>query len=887
MRWLIPGIACHLVLGCCLIWAQEPTATAPATAQTPGAPAVAGTPPVNPPAAPEAKRIQEVQPPVYYVEGNDGKLVPLLGFTFDDFVKVFNQMQGLLTEARPSRYVLEKLSAVGRIEADRAELTVQWDVVSREDGPVRVPLHFPQAVVQGDVRHEGEGETSLEFEEGGDGYVCWIRGKAGQRHQLTLKLLLPLEMVGDETRLSLRAPHATQSEMRLTVPLAGAVGRVSEGATLRTGVPADATHTEFITQGFRGNFEIAWHKAEVQIVRMPTVLEVVGEMLARIDDHGVNTEATLRVRGHGEPFDRFQVRLPAGAELQAASPSGYSVTEVAGGDAAEGAGRLVEVQLRQKTSGPVTVRLAARREHDKPPSASWLELAGFEVLGAARQSGHIGVEVAGDLYVSWDPKLGVRQVEQMPESLRGQDLVAGFEYFVQPCSLKARVTPRTTRVSVEPEYLLLVDAAQVQLEGTLRYTVRGKKALVLDVALGDWEFDEVGPENLAAVDGVEVTESGLLSIPLVQPSTGQIELKLKAHRRIPQQTKSLRLTFPQPKVTSPGPAAVVILPADNVQLTPDAQATVGLARQEVAAPMKLPKRQQTPLFYRGEVARAAFVADRAVHAQAIAVNVRSQVMLEGSSGGVQQRLSYQIDYEPQGKLTLAVPRSLVGLEGLAFQLDGQTLPATAITEAAEPKSGDSETVARIEIALPSARIGACELTVRYPLAPSNLVPKTAIVRRVPLVMPLDGRLSSSRLVVAGPPEFQLKPPGAPWKPQSEGTKADATAAAPRQSQLEMVAAEPAGAVELGVYLDARNTPGATVVQRAWVQTWLTQTAREDRALFRFTTDRKEIEVILPDEVAETEVSFYLDGQALPATAITEAAEPKSGDSETVARIEIA
>ena len=103
--------------------------------------------------------------------------------------------------------------------------------------------------------------------------------------------------------------------MRLTVPLAGAVGRVSEGATLRTGAPADATQTEFIAQGFRGNFEIAWHKADVQIARTPTVLEVVGEMLARIDDHGVNTEATLRVRGHGEPFERFQVRLPAGAEF--------------------------------------------------------------------------------------------------------------------------------------------------------------------------------------------------------------------------------------------------------------------------------------------------------------------------------------------------------------------------------------------------------------------------------------------------------------------------------------------------------------------------------------------------------------------------------------------
>ena len=161
MRWLIPGIACHLVLGCCLIWAQEPTATAPAAAQTPpGDPGrrrhAARQSPRPRPRPSESRRSSRRSTTS---RASDGKLVPLLGFTFDDFIKVFNQMQGLLTEARPSRYVLEKLSVVGRIEADRAELTVQWDVVSREDGLVRVPLHFPQAVVQGDVRHEGEGRN--------------------------------------------------------------------------------------------------------------------------------------------------------------------------------------------------------------------------------------------------------------------------------------------------------------------------------------------------------------------------------------------------------------------------------------------------------------------------------------------------------------------------------------------------------------------------------------------------------------------------------------------------------------------------------------------------------------------------------------------------------
>ena len=878
MRRLIPWAACHLMLWCCLVSAQEPISPVAHAEEAPAKTLPATephSPSSTPPATSDSGRIQELQPPVYYVEDASGKLVPMFGFKFEDFMKAFNQMQGLATETPPSRYVLRKMSAVGQIEADRATLTVQLDLLPRHDGLIRVPLNFSRAVVQGSVRHEGpvrhgdKEQPLLEFEEEGDGYVCWIRGKANEQHQLTFNLLLPLTTVGDETRLRFGAPRATRSELSLTVPLAGAVGRVSEGATLRTETPKDKKTTQFVAEGFRGHFELAWHKPEVRAAETPTVMEAVGEILAKIDDHSINTEATLRVRGHGEPLDRFRVRLPIGAELLATNPSGYSVAEVATDDAAASDGRLVEIQLRKKTTGPVSVRLATRRSHDKPQSAEWIELAGFEVIGAARQSGHVAVEVAGDLYVSWDPKLGVQQVEQLPDTLRQKDLAAGFEYFVQPYSLKARAVPRKTRISVEPEYLLLVDAQQVRLEATLKYAVRGKKALVLGVAMGDWEFDEVGPENLVAVDGVELTESGLLSIPLLQPSTGEIELKVKAHRRIAQENEPLRLTFPQPQVTSPGPAAVVILPADNVQLTPDVASTVGLVRQEVVPPMKLPKRQQAPLFYRSEVAQASLVAQRVVHAQAIAVNVRSRITLEGRSGRVEQRMSYKIDYEPQGKLTVEVPRSLVGLEGLEFHLDGQKLPPTAISEGVQPKQNDPKASVRMQIALRSARIGVCELTLRYPLKPSNLVPKSAILRTVPLVMPLDGHLSGNNLVVTGTPELQLKPPQGPWKAKADAMKPDGQASTPGpRSELELIAAERVGEVELGVYLESLGVSGGTVVQRAWVQTWLTQTGRQDRALFRFTTDRKEIEIVLPGDSEQTEVDFYLDGRPIKPKAAT-------------------
>lgn len=878
MRWLIPWAACHVMLWCCLAWAEQPEVpSAPSEARPAEAPPPEDeaarqslrqpTEPDSPPRSPSASRarVQEVRPPVYYVEDANGKLVPMFGFTFDDFMKAFAQIEGTAARAGPSGFTLRKMTAEGRVEADHVQLTVRLDLILHQEGVVRAPLRFDNAIVRGELKREGATDALLEFDRT-DGYVCWIRGKAEEPVGLTLELATPLPVSGDEGRLRLLVPQATQSELRLTVPMSDAVGSVSEGSTLRTQPAHEGAHTEFVVEGLRGDFELTWHKPQVRTSKSTTVLEATGEIFARIDDHSVNTEATLRVKGFGEPFDRFRVRLPQGAELLSGNPSDYSISEVADDRQADDLGRIVEVELRKKTTDPITVRLATRREHEQPQSASWLELGGFEVLDAARQSGYIGVEVVGDLYVSWDPRLGVQQVEQLPDTVGGENLSARFEYFVQPCSLRARAVPRQTRVSVEPEYLLLVDPAQVQLEATLKYTVRGKKALMLEVAMDEWEFVEVGPDNLVAVDGVESGPSGLLTIPLSQPSSGQIELKLRARRPLDEKSRTLRLTLPQPRVTSPGPAAIVILPADNVHLGPDTQAITGLVLQEIAPPMKLPKRQQAPLFYRGEVAQAAFVAEKTVHAQTVAVHARSHVMLTEQAGQVQQRFSYKIDYEPLCRLAVEIPRALVGSKELEFQLDGQVLPPTAISEDVQPRSVDSKQPVRLHIALPSPRIGACELTVRYALTPCQLAPQSSIRREIPLVSPLDGQLSENRLVVSGPPELQITPPGGPWKLQTEGMSSDT--APLRQSGLEMIATERVGVIDLALHLEAKRVAGATVVQRAWIETWLTGTDREERALMRFTTDRDEVELILPKEADLSQVNLYLDGQPLLPKATT-------------------
>ena len=51
-------------------------------------------------------------------------------------------------------------------------------------------------------------------------------------------------------------------------------------------------------------------------------------------------------------------------------------------------------------------------------------------------------------------------------------------------------------------------AIRSELEATLRYTVRGAKISAVTLAMPDWQIDDVGPDNVVAVDGVPTDAAG-------------------------------------------------------------------------------------------------------------------------------------------------------------------------------------------------------------------------------------------------------------------------------------------------------------------------------------------------------------------------------------------
>jgi hypothetical protein len=825
---------------------------------------------VTPPRAPEKdkaaeaaevspRRVEEVEPSLYYLKDKQGNLQPVPNFTYEDFVELYKVKHQLVQGDQRPRYSLQQMVATGAVnEAGQAELTIQFRVLVREDQWTRIPLRLDQAVLRETAQYQGTGEHFLDFEGDGNGYVAWIRGAAGQQHQLTLKMLVPLTVTGQETRLRLLMPRVPASELKLTLPYAKAVAQVSEGATLQT--PSGGNkETELTVDGLNGDFELSWRPPDVSPGKA-AALEAIGNIAAHLDARGVETEANLTVRSFGEAFNHFQIRLPPDAALVPANPSGYTLKEVDAGPAPSGSGRqhVVEVQLAKRTVGPVEIHVATKHAIDHPGSAAtrsdhWLELAGFEVPEAARQWGTIAVSVAGDWQVLWGTSRGVRQIDQLPEVLHRKEFAAGFEYFAQPSSLMVRLVPRKTRIGVEPEYLVFVDSDQIRLEARLRYMVRGAKVTAVDIVMPDWLIDEVGPDNVVAVDGVPTGVSGqLVSLPLATPTIGQFEVHLKAHRPLAPAAKSLSLVLPQPQASAPAAAVVAILPADNIELLPDSQAITGLLRQQVAVPLELPVRQQEPLFYRSDAPKAVFAAELRRHQQRITAAVTSHVILETSGGRIEQKLAYAIAYEPADFVLLEVPRELSATGRFVLTCEEQVLTPLPLSEKIE----DGVKPVRMRVALPKAYKGPCVVTARYSLLPSAA--ENGAVR-VPLIMPLDAELTSNVVTLTPAAEQQVEVVPGVWS-TVEGSLI--ASAAPRSQEL--AAAQRTAEILLKVRAESGGD-AAVVVDRAWIQTYVTRkpvAARQDEMVLQFTTRRHELQIRLPEGAIRDQATVQLNGQAV-------------------------
>lgn len=845
-----------------------PDAAAPAGSR----PGTAASAPQSEPAAPPAptgpaaeagdELPGEVKPSITYLPNKSGDLVPVPNLTFEDLMRAWEIIHRLDQQEQRPRFSINSIDLSGAAQGERAELTATFTIVVRDPQWVRVPLRLGGAALRDPPHDDGKGNLLVHFADDRDGYVCWLRGDPNETHKLTLRLLAPLVHVGGETRLKLSIPRALNSHLKFSVPVDRAVARVpDECGQLQEPNHANHGKTDLTVVGVGGEFLLAWRAPAAAPPVVPTVLEANGALLVRIDGRSVNTDARLNVKSSGGQFDTFRVRLPPEAEIVGTPQAGVTVTllpdeprKKPAGKNDPPPGKLIEVKLDRKTEGPVELRLVTERPYNVAEVGESLELAGFEVVGAVRQGGHIAVEVVGNWQVVWGAHSNVEQIDELPEGLRREDLTAGFEYNAQPCSLKARIVPQKTRISVDPEYVLLVGAQRVQLKARLKYKVRGAKVRSLELELPGWIVDDVGPANLVSADAPLSSEEASLSVPLVQPTSGDFELTVDAHCELASGADRLELDVPRPLAEATAQATLVVVPADNVEINPIGAELVGLVPQSLKPQMKLPERQQDPLLFRCETSPAQFVAKFRVHAKSVTVEAIGQADLGEQDIQVDERLIYQIAYEPVDKLTLHVPRS-IPIDKLQATMDGNRLAVGALPDESEAEG--APTVVRVT--LPAPRIGRCELRVGYILPQERLLPATSVPLLLPLAMPTDARLTYNQLVISSRPGLTVTLRKGAWsidpQPRYPAVQPGDIVLTSRASAGETPLATP-----LAVTLKERQSEGSTIVERAWIQTWLADAVRQERAIYRFTTSAPLLRVTLPEGIVLSDLKVRLDAK---------------------------
>lgn len=828
--------------------------------------------------ADSSEMIKRVEPDILYVKDAKGETIPLLNYTLEKIEQLLELRDGGIGIPRPS-FRVERLQVNGEAGPAHASLSIQFTIHASDKKWVRVPLRLGGVSLEGAADHEGEGEQFLEYDETSHEYVSWFRGETDKPHLLRLKALVPLEHSAGQTRLKISFPRAVHSELSLKVPVAGAVAEVSPGAVLLP-VRQQKSFTELKTIGLTSDFVMSWRENAPQAADAPLAFDVSSQVVVQVERQSVQTKAMLKVKAFGREFESFRVRLPPGAALAPDQPRmDYTVHPLGAPPSQDGAteSNWVEVRRQMRSSELMEVQFTTRRNHEEAAVGKSIELNGFEVQGASRQWGSIAVAADHAWQVSFGKKSGVRQVDDLPENVRfdeahAGDWVASFEYYGQPYSLPLLVSPRETVISVKPTYLVHVRARQLELQARLAYRIVGDKAFALEIDMPGWDVDvtEFGPSDYVDVDAI-VSQPGMpLNIPLKRAAFGDFVLTLTAKRKIAADAKSIEFELPRPAANIPDMAKLMVLAADNVELSPRETDLTGLSRdlagmnwEPADPPIKVPPHQQELLYYLGDSTEAKFSADFKINPRKLSVKSYSLVELDESGAQVSQTFSYEIAYEPAESLLLDIPRELVDEGKLEFVVDddAKAAPWEAVDMKEAPPEDDSATdvLRRIRVRLPAPKIGPCELKLTYPWSGKPLIRQATVPLEIPLAIPAqgEGECVENNLDLEVDASVKAEPLGDEWasRPDLDGTSEN-------DSILRFTADEPCPRIMLSSTPADHPSGGDLIVDRVWIQTLLTK-QHAYQAVYRFESRDRRFSLILPQGGQPYE--FRLDGEPTTST----------------------
>lgn len=803
-----------------------------------------------PAAEPDAPSVREVEPELFYMEGDRGSLVPVPGFSYRDFMDLVRVRDGIAGPLQPPAAVLDEVvvridgrdlrppeEGAGGRPAVTCPTVAEFTISQTGPGWAAVPLELRGLLLAQPPRHEGPGRMVLDTAPGG-GFRVWFDAQPGPganaRHVVTLEGRLPVESGGAWESFDLAMPPAVVSRIEVSSSRPDPAVRSEPAAAERT-VQNDAEGSRVALAGLAGDVRVTIASPQ-GAEPAATAAEAFTESVVRVDGRNAVTDATISLTRLAGDAGRLRISLPSGATLREVRPP---ATVVARGGSPDRP--TVDVAVTVDPTGAASVGLSCERPVD-PTGAAPFEPIGFAVEGipAWRQWGRLSLVVDGEWQVSWNDTADVRRVDP-PAAGRRPGFVAAFAYDTVPAVVSMRVRPRRSRVVIEPEYRYDVGAARVTLDARFRVAVQGAAINGITVAVDPtWSIDEVGPPGVVDVAAVS-TDGGLITVPFLQALAGDGIVELRASLAVPQDADRLTWRLPAPRAEVVGPALVAVSSRSDIELVPDADALVGLVRQTAAA---LDTTDRNALVYRLDAAAGTFVAGRRFLPRRIEAELAAQATIGPTEATVEQAIRLNVLHVPLEIVELSIPPSVVDA-GFEVRWGDELLDAAGVGEDESPSEPRT-----FRVILPEPLLGEGEISIRHALPAPDVPPDATVALDVPLILPLEASVGRQTVTVAATEPLTIGMRGEAWR-------RDAGSAGGVASQ-SWSAVKSQSTVPLALSTRSGDVARSLVVEAAWLRTRLLPGQREDVATYVVSGATGPIACTLPDDPPGTDGRVVLE-----------------------------
>ena len=825
---------------------EKPPATGPVSGFMPMLPGASSAGARTPMAT--GGSVQEVQPSEYWLPSKSGALQPVINIPFEVFEKIYSQLQ---SGGQPPAYTITELRISGKVEGSRAELDFSIQAYVQGGSWVAVPLGLDSAAVLAESQnYKGPGRYFLAFDPK-QGYVWWVRSEAEDTHHLRFTIYVPVTRSDQGAQLRLLTPQAAMAEATLEIPEGPVVFEVGEGLQVRTTEVGEmSSRIELIGVGGQlgrgGQFSLGWRPQSAELAAKESpLLELSAKVTARLFSDHVVTSAELNFRAFGGILHEAEISLPPKAILLLSEEeTSYNVEAIKSDPESEYCS-AVRIRFAEPLKTGGVVNLSWRQELSEGGEVELGFRPGGRVL---RNYGLIVVVSPTPRVCEWALQGDIRRVEASSRTElvpKPEEILAAFEYYSGGYGLRMRFLPQRSYLTVRPEYELTIHSDYARLVGRFRLFVRGQGITSLELLTDGWQVEQVDPESLLAAEIPKLDDPQVLPLRLSQPILGSSELVVTARRKLQLSEGKVRIPLLNLKADLIASGSLTVRSEQNIELVFDSSESVGILRQDGEGIG--PALGGFPIrgYFQLEPARQdhqVFVADCFVHRQEITVASEATVLLRSGSGTLEQRIFYEIAYQPIETITLAIPESLGRSNGFELLLDG--VAVGVIRSLSKPDAEGKEEVSIRRIVLPEPRSGRMELTVRASFPVPFLPPRASASVKVPLVVPREGVWKSNRVRLLVEEGIRVQP--------RTGTWYGAVDSFGWLEGPEILLHTEGGTTELPLAL---HRPGGQriFVERAWVQSFLGTRVRQDRMVLRLWTGEPDIEIRLPPGVDPDEV----------------------------------